>query len=103
MMDVDVFGKIKYLTELNGWSQYELAKNSELPQSTVNSTFKYERTPSIPTLESFCKAFGLTMSEFFDDGGNLHNLSADDIQILNKWNELSDDKKKILLQLLEQM
>ena len=103
MMSVDVFHKVKYLTELNGWSQYELAKKSGVPQTTVNSIFKYERIPSIPTLEGFCKAFGLTMSEFFAEGDGLYGLKAEDIQMLNKWNELNDEQKAILLKLIEQL
>lgn len=103
MINMDVFRKVKYLTELNGWSQYELAKKSNVPQTTVNSIFKYERVPSIPTLEGFCKAFGLTMSEFFAEGDDLHGMTAEDIQMLKKWNELNDEQKAILLKLIEQL
>ncbi len=43
------------------------------------------------------------MSEFFAEGDDLHGLTAEDIQMLNKWNELNDEQKAILLKLIEQL
>ncbi len=43
------------------------------------------------------------MSEFFAEGDGLYGLTAEDIQMLNKWNELNDEQKAILLKLIEQL
>ena len=53
---MDTNEKIRYLLEQNGWSEYRLARNSGLADSTVINIFKRNTVPSIPTLEAICKA-----------------------------------------------
>lgn len=64
-MDFDVIGRIKYLMKQRNWSQNQLAENASIPQSTVNSWFANSILPSIFSIEQICKAFDITLSEFF--------------------------------------
>lgn len=100
---MNVLNRIRELMVLNGWSQYELAKKSGVAYTTINSIFKNEGVPSIPTLEDICQAFGLTMSQFFAEGEDFHHLTAEEITLLKKWNQLNLEQKSILLKLIEQL
>ena len=55
------------LTELN-WSEYRLAIESGLSQSTVANIFNRNTTPSVATLEMICNGFGITLAQFFAEG-----------------------------------
>ena len=42
----DIIGIIKTQREVRGWSEYQLAERSGLPQSTISSWYKKDMTPS---------------------------------------------------------
>ncbi|OJU13376.1 MAG: transcriptional regulator [Clostridiales bacterium 43-6] len=86
-----------------GWTEYRLHKESGVPQSTLSNMFKRDTAPTIPTLESICKAFGLTLSQFFSSGDEAVELSPEQREMLDKWNALTSEQKKSLLQLLNNM
>ena len=65
---MDATEKIKQLLKQRGWSAYRLAKESDLSDSTIANIIKRNAVPSVTTLESICKGFGITMSQFFADG-----------------------------------
>lgn len=81
------------------WTNYRLAKESDLSESTVTNLFKRNYSPSLATLESMCKAFGITMAQFFSEGGEPVELTDEQRQLFNKWNALTDEQKKVLFSL----
>ena len=87
----------------HGWTEYELSVHSGLPQSTISSLFRKNMTPSIPYLEKICKAFDLTLAQFFAEEEAFTYLSEDQVQLIGKWNRLSAEQKRLLLRLMEQM
>lgn len=52
----------KYRLE-RGWTEYQLAERSGLPQSTISSRYRKDMVPSVPSLEKICNAFGITLSQ----------------------------------------
>ena len=64
---MDVQKRIKDLMELRGWTDYRLAKEADLSHSTVTNMFNRSNAPTLPTLEAVCRAFGITLSQFFED------------------------------------
>ena len=68
--------RILQLLRERNWTEYRLAKESGLSQSTISNLFKRNTTPSIPTLEAICNGFGITLSQFFSDG-NIVELSEE--------------------------
>lgn len=54
----------KYRLE-RGWTEYQLAERSGLPQSTISSWYRKDMVPSVPSLEKICNAFGITLSQLF--------------------------------------
>ena len=65
---MDVLERLQKLLDARGWSMYRLAKESGLTESTIANIYRRNAIPSIMTLESVCKGFGITLSQFFADG-----------------------------------
>ena len=62
---MDIINKIKKLQEERGWSDYELAIQATLTQSTIASMKSRHSAPKIETLQAICNAFNMTLSQFF--------------------------------------
>ena len=65
---MDVAGRIRELMEERGWTEYRLKEEAHLPSSTVGNIFHRSTTPGIHTLERICKAFGISLCQFFAEG-----------------------------------
>lgn len=68
---MDVLARITQLRLDRGWTNYELSKKSGVSQSTISSWYSSNNLPTIPSLESICKGFGITMSYFFLEDNTL--------------------------------
>lgn len=83
-----------------GWTIYKVAKEADIPWSTVRNMFKRNTEPSIGTLEAICKGMGMTLPQFFDVETQM-GLTAEQRQLINQWSKLDDRKKKLVIELLE--
>ena len=93
--------RIKKLLDDREWSMYKLSKLSGVSQSTLSNMFNRNNDPSIGTLEGICKAFDITLSQFFADEGEMVTLSKEQTVMLEKWSTLTSDQKTALLKLLK--
>ena len=100
---MDTIERIRYHMQLRGWSEYRLAKESGLSQSTIANIFRRDTLPSIPTLEIICNAFGITLSQFFLDNENNSLLSEEQKELLNSWGKLSVKKRNALMTLINEI
>lgn len=92
---MDTLDRINELRQARGWSINYLAMEAELTQSTINNLFVRRSEPKLSTLRAICKAFGITLSDFFAEP-----VSSDDELIIHV-KSLSTDNKAALLQLLK--
>ena len=99
----DILGLIRKNREARGWTEYQLAERSGLPQSTISSWYKKGMTPSFSSLEKICDAFGLTLSQFFADGEARLALTPEQRGMLDKWTRLSPVQQRALLNLMDTM
>ena len=99
---MDAQRRIKQLMEERGWTDYRLAKESNLSHSTVTNMFNRNNAPTLPTLEAVCKAFGITLAQFFTEG-NSPELTEEQRLLFAKWSTLKDDQKQALLALIDTM
>ena len=84
------------------WSEYRLALESGLSQSTISNIFSRNTTPSIPTLESICKAFGITLAQFFAEGDWVE-LTSEQLEMFRAWSSLTPAQKEVIRQLIDVM
>ena len=99
----DVLGLIRKNREARGWTEYQLAERSGLPQSTISSWYQKGMTPSFSSLEKICDAFGLTLSQFFADGEPRLALTPAQHTLLEKWTRLSPTQQRALLTVMDTM
>ena len=62
---MDTLQRLHQLLDERGWSEYRLAKNCGLSNSTIANSYHRNTGPSITTLEAICSVFGISLSKFF--------------------------------------
>lgn len=97
----DILASITNYRLSRGWSEYQLAEQSNLPQSTISSWYRKQMTPSVPSLEKICDAFGITLSQLFCEGEESITLTPAQRTLLEKWAHLSPEQQEAFLQLMD--
>lgn len=101
---MNVLDKIIELRNAKGWSEYQLAVESGMAQSTISSWYRKNMTPSIPSLEKICHAFGLSLSQFFlENNTETVLLSPKQIELINAANKLTPEQLDSLITFLNSM
>ncbi len=99
---MDTNDRIRRLMSAQGWTEYRLAKESGLSQSTIANLFRRNTVPSVPTLEAVCHAFGITLAQFFSKG-SMVELSAEQQDLFDRWGRLTAEQKLLLYELIKNM
>ena len=84
-----------------GWSEYQLAEESNLPQSTISSWYRKDLYPTIPTLKKICDAFSITLSQVFDTNDNAPKLNDLEIRFIKVFRCLNKKQQNKLMDFLE--
>ena len=100
---MEILNKITELRVSKGWSEYELAKNSGLPQSTISSWYRKNMLPSISSLEKICSGLGITLSQFFSETNDNVTLTEEQKNLLKKYSSLTKSQKEKLNIFIEGM
>lgn len=93
---MEIQERIKEMMVIKGWSEYRLAKEAGLPQSTISHLFKRNNAPTLPTIEAICEAFDITVAQFFAKEGEPVVLTSEQREILLLWGSLSNEQRKIV-------
>ena len=99
MIEDQIIERIQELCTRKHISLYRLAKNAELPYSSLNNILHRRTCPPVTTLERLCKGLNVSLSEFFDfEIYPIRNeeLTADEEELLNKYKNLSARKRELL-------
>ena len=97
---MDAQKRIRELMEERNWTDYRLAKEANLSHSTVTNMFNRNNAPTLPTLEAVCRAFGITLAQFFAECEE-SRLTEEQQKLFSKWSTLTDRQKQILLELMD--
>ncbi len=97
---MDLIARIEELLAQRGWSKYQLAKEANLSQSTISSMINRGNNPAVSTIESCCKAFGITMAEFFDVDLQDKEFSLEERRLIHDWRNLSPEMKNAVQQMI---
>jgi transcriptional regulator with XRE-family HTH domain len=100
---LNVLEKIKMLQREKNWSSLRLSKEAELPPSTISTLYQRNHQPTIPTLQSICNAFDITLSQFFSDSHLPLDLTPEQLKLITSWNKLTDKQKSAVLTLIENL
>lgn len=94
---MDIQERIKELLDAKGWTDYKLAREAKLPQSTVSHLFKRNNAPTYPTVEAICRALGITMAQFFAEEGEPVVLTPEQWAFLLEFGTLTEEQRQIVL------
>ncbi|MDR0857891.1 MAG: helix-turn-helix domain-containing protein [Oscillospiraceae bacterium] len=98
---MSVLERINKLRDERGWTDYRLAKEANIPQTTLINLHKRNNSPSLPTLETLCGALGITLAQFFSEEGEPAPLTEEQRQLLDKWQLLSKSKKEKVMAFIQ--
>ena len=98
---MDYLEKLKVLMKQHNLTEYKLAQKADVAQSTINSLFRKNNLPTIPTLESLLIAMDMTLSEFFYDEALMKKHELEEQNLLKTWGLLTKDQKQAILKLIE--
>lgn len=90
---------IEDLCKKRGISKYRLAQMTGIAQSSLGRIISKDNLPSITTLEKICSALDVTLSQFFL-GENAKNLTEQQNEVLEIWNNLSTNEQEIVIAML---
>ncbi len=99
---MDANQRILELITQRGWSEYKLAKESGLAQSTIATLFRRNTLPSVTTIEAICDAMGITMAQFFTPEIKTPILlTQKQRKILDKYSFLSPKMQKVIEDIMD--
>ena len=99
----DVLKEITRLRLNRKWTEYKLAEESGVSQSTISTWYSRGQTPTVQTLDKICKGFGITLSQFFAEGDEAISLTPEQKELLDNWSALNVQQQQIIRELLKNM
>lgn len=92
--------RLRQLLNDRGWTEYRLSKECGLSQSTIGNIYRRNTTPSIDTLEIICKAFGITLSQFFSET-DMVELTPELKSLFDGWVSLTPEQKAAVQNMID--
>lgn len=96
---MDILQRLAELQEQYGWSDYRIAQEAGLSPNTVSNIYRRNNIPSMTTLEALCKAFGITMAQFFADN-DMIEVTPEIRELVDRWSALTTEQKAVIWQIL---
>jgi len=97
--DFDILGRMEQERLSRGWSEYQLAENSGLTQSTISTWRRKNLQPNVASIEKICNGLGITLAQFFSES-EPDNLSEEQKRILGLWSKLSPKQRSVVADMI---
>lgn len=97
---MDTLGRLRQLLKERNWTEYRLARESGLSDSTIKNIYKRNTQPSIDTLEAICRGFGITLAQFFTEG-DMVEMTPELKELFDHWLSLTPEQKHATLIMLK--
>ena len=86
--------RIKELCEKKDMTMYALAQKTGISQSSLSNIMNRGSVPTFLTLGRICDGLGMTLAQFFAEGEDRPDLTAEQKKVLEVWEALSDREKE---------
>ncbi len=100
-----IISRIFSLNDQREWSTNQLAGEADITQSTLSNIVSGKALPNIKTIDAICKAYGISISRFFQ-GYNSKTfdiiVEGDDLEILDYYRDLPKKDKEIMLRIIKE-
>ena len=97
---MDIHERLRHFLAERNWTEYRLAKECGLSESTIANVFRRNTLPSVPTIEAICKGFGITLSQFFAEG-EMVEMTPELKELFDNWVNLPPAKKSLALEMMK--
>lgn len=98
---IDILSQIETMRIMRNWTEYELSRRAEIPQSTISSWYRKRQMPTLHSLEKICTAFGITLSAMTAGEGDLMELTSSEKEMLHLFHLLSPKQTDFFIILLK--
>lgn len=98
---IDILARITSHRISRNWTEYQLAQQSGIPQSTISTWYRKKMLPTLSSLDKICLAFDMTLAQFLSENDGLTEITPDQRELLDKWELLSPIQKKAFLTLMD--
>lgn len=85
----DILQEITRQRTKRGWSEYKLAKQADMAQTTINGWYRRKQIPSVPNIERICKGLGISLAQFFAEGEDSFPLTDEQKKLLDDYAALT--------------
>lgn len=96
----DVLQKITDERQKRNWSEYTLAKNSNIAQSTISTWYRKKMIPSVSSIERICEGFGISLCQFFSESPLEIALTEEQQEVFQLWKRLNQQQRFAILQMI---
>lgn len=96
---MNVLEKIRKLQWERGWTDYKLAQEANISQSSLATLYARQTPPKLDMLQRICEAFGITLSQFFLEDEKIEVVSDKEKLLLSSFRKLPSEKQNALIEL----
>ena len=89
--------RIAELCQKRGYTKYRLAQLTGITQTALGNILNQKSMPTMANLERICDAFGISIAQFFAGDGMRPDLTDEQGELLEIWDDLSADERRILM------
>lgn len=100
---MNVLDRIVELRTERNWTEYQWAEKSGLTQSTISSWYRKDVSPTIPSLEKICDAYGITMAQFFLEDSTTTDLTPIQMELIESSHKLDAKQLERLVGFLKSL
>ena len=99
---MDVLGRLRQLLDERGWTEYRLSKECGLAQSTIGNIYRRNTIPSLETIETICKGFGISVAQFFAEN-DFVELTPEVRELVTSWHALPSREREVILEMVKSL
>ncbi|MCX4377249.1 MAG: helix-turn-helix transcriptional regulator [Lachnospiraceae bacterium] len=96
---MDLGKRLKYFREAKKLSIYKLSQETNVSQGHISDLENGKNQPTIDTLSRLIVPLGITLSEFFNEDGEISVLSEKERELVAIYRIMSDDRAEVYVQL----
>lgn len=100
-MNSDIRERIHLLKKERQWSDYKLARQAGIPQSTLTNLTSRGNDPTLQTLSKIAVAFNMTLLELLDFDNNMVSLTDENKEFIHCLRRMTPIQRENLLMLLK--
>ena len=98
----DIIARIADLADSKGWTLHRLCNESYISYSDMNKLLRGNKMISLNNLQRICKAFDITLSQFFSFNQLLPDMvKVSDWNMFERYTKLDDKYKHLVLEVID--